>query len=105
MILQSNSNSWDPDLRESRFMGRLLLSPISYFFFFVIFIIPRIRDPLIRETPYMGWDFLVPIAILYPNKGNYNKITKNLEIGVLTKLIVTARIRGNILLQITFLHI
>ena len=28
------------------------------------------------------------------------KVAKNLEIGVLTKLIVTARIRGNVLLKI-----
>ena len=30
---------------------------------------------------------------------------KNLEIGVSTKLIVTARIRGNVLLESTSLHI
>ena len=32
-------------------------------------------------------------------------ITENLEIGVSTKLIVTARIRGNVLLESTSLHI
>ena len=30
---------------------------------------------------------------------------ENLEIGVSTKLIVTARIRGNVLLKMSFLHI
>ena len=33
------------------------------------------------------------------------KRKKNLEIGVSTKLIVTARIRGNVLLKMSFLHI
>ena len=32
-------------------------------------------------------------------------VTKNLEIGVSTKLIVTARIRGNVPLKNTLLHI
>ena len=43
------------------------------------FRIPQIRDPLIGETLYMGWDLLVPTAILYPNKGNYCKMTKKIE--------------------------
>ena len=30
--------------------------------------------------------------------------TKNLEIGVSTKFLVTARIRGNVLLKMSFLH-
>ena len=32
-------------------------------------------------------------------------LEKNLEIGVSTKLIVTARIRGNVLLKMSFVHI
>ena len=61
-------------------------TPKSHFLshYFVIFIIPLVRDPLIRdlllrETPYMGWDFFVPTTILYPNNGGYNKITEKIK--------------------------
>ena len=36
---------------------------------------------------------------------NKKPFIKNLEIGVSTKLIVTARIKGNVLLKMSFLHI
>ena len=44
-------------------------------------------------------------AIKIINVESTKTIEKNLEIGVSTKLIVTARIRGNVLLESTSLHI
>ena len=51
--------------------------------------------------------FNIPLKLStwYRHTKNYQIMQKNLEIGVLTKLIVTARIRGNVLLRNIFLHI
>ena len=84
--------AWVSTTVEFRFMGSWFkgipaygkATPKSHLssLYFVIFIIPPIRDPLIRETPYMGWDFLVLTAILYPNQGIYSEVTKKLIILV-----------------------
>ena len=44
-------------------------------------------------------------AVLVRTVRGGESLFKNLEIGVSTKFLVTARIRGNVLLKMSFLHI